>query len=528
MNQKEAFMTLPCNSESVRDIQFNQFHTSTLAAAFENGTIQLWDMRNLSTHERQLTVHNGPAFSCNWNPEERHWLATAGRDKTIKVWDLHQTLVKEIFTVQTIASVARVKWRPKSKFLLASCALLVDNNINVWHVQRPHIPFACFTEHKDVTTDFLWYRDSETLLSCSKDGSIVQHVFKDAQRPIDSIPPVGLAVSIHGEISFATSDHTDKQKQLHSPSASGLSRIGMFKVRKQLESLPPKDNFLCAHSSMYQFKFLSKATDCTVDTVTYLANNYWLHDSPFEELCDHNAQVAINIKLISTAKIWSMLKLLYLSSSSMKVMAAQGSVTSTKPAEQQLSDVTETANPNALDTKLMVDKLSSISRSSVLQNQKRGSQTQTAIDTTGTSTVGEGEGEDDPHSDALSDDSVVASDEEKQRQLLDIASGADFRVHPDDDDLGSELSASTARESAQDWQLPSEAFQPRHEIQSRSPSPSLPSTGNQSPAPVRNSSALTGRFSRKSVRNEAALMDSEVLASVFFILFLCLINYSSF
>jgi hypothetical protein len=30
------------------------------------------------------------------------------------------------------------------------------------------------------------------------------------------------------------------------------------------------------------------------------------------------------------------------------------------------------------------------------------------------------------------------------------------------------------------------------------------------------------------VRNEAALMDSEVLASVFFILFLCLINYSSF
>jgi hypothetical protein len=41
MNQKEAFMTLPCNSESVRDIQFNQFHTSTLAAAFENGTIQV-------------------------------------------------------------------------------------------------------------------------------------------------------------------------------------------------------------------------------------------------------------------------------------------------------------------------------------------------------------------------------------------------------------------------------------------------------------------------------------------------------
>ena len=102
-------------------------------------------------------------------------------------------------------------------------------------------------------------------------------------------------------------------------------------------------------------------------------------------------QVAANIKLVSTAKTWSMLKLFYSSGSSMKAMAARGSVTSTKPAEQQLSDVVEVANPNALDTKLMVDKLSSLSRSSALQ--KRGSQTQTVADTTGTSTVGEGEGE---------------------------------------------------------------------------------------------------------------------------------------
>lgn len=36
-----------------------------------------------------------------------------------------------------------------------SCALLVDNNINVWDLQRPYIPFGCFTEHKDVTTSWI-------------------------------------------------------------------------------------------------------------------------------------------------------------------------------------------------------------------------------------------------------------------------------------------------------------------------------------------------------------------------------------
>ncbi|XP_062515245.1 GATOR2 complex protein WDR24-like isoform X2 [Corticium candelabrum] len=497
VNQSGAFKSLTCSSESVRDIKFNTFQVNTLAAAFENGIVQLWDLRNLNTYERQLTVHNGPTFCCDWNPEERHWLATAGRDKIIKVWDVQQTLVKEIYTVQTIASVARIKWRPSMKFQLASCALLVDNNINVWDVQRPYIPFACFTEHRDVTTNFIWHKGPDMLLSCSKDMTLIQHVFRDAHRPANLVPPVGLAVSLHGEISHAASDNNDGLKQVQSP-ASNLSRIGMFKLRKQAELTSPKDSFLSAHSTLYQFNkhSSSSAYDSRFEGegIAHLARRYWLQGTSFEELCDHNAEVAKEVQLVNIASIWSMLKLLHSSESSVKAMTARGSTVVIKPVEHQLSDGTG-VSASALDSKLVVDKLSSITWSSTVH--KRASQA--FGDTTSTSVIDGVEEEDDPVSDESSDDSIPGiGDEEKQHQLLTIASGADFNVLPEDEDISSELSVSTARESAQDWQLPSEAFQPREEMQSRSPSlHSPPSTGSHSPT-SRDSEVVSRQLTRKN------------------------------
>lgn len=42
-------------------------------------------MRNTSRWERQFTGHTGPAFSIDWHPEDKNWIASAGRDRQIKV-----------------------------------------------------------------------------------------------------------------------------------------------------------------------------------------------------------------------------------------------------------------------------------------------------------------------------------------------------------------------------------------------------------------------------------------------------------
>lgn len=44
-----------------------------------------------------------------------------GVDKMVKVWDMATHRAKEVHCVQTIASVARVKWRPECRHHLATC-----------------------------------------------------------------------------------------------------------------------------------------------------------------------------------------------------------------------------------------------------------------------------------------------------------------------------------------------------------------------------------------------------------------------
>ena len=73
------------NAESVRDVQFNPSQCFSFAAVSENGTVQLWDLRRQDRCEKQFTAHSGPVFACDWHPENKTWLATAGRDRAVKV-----------------------------------------------------------------------------------------------------------------------------------------------------------------------------------------------------------------------------------------------------------------------------------------------------------------------------------------------------------------------------------------------------------------------------------------------------------
>lgn len=72
------------NTESIRDVQFSPQMLNAFAAVSENGNVQLWDVRRPDKCTHQYTAHSGPVFACDWHPE-CNWLATASRDKTIKV-----------------------------------------------------------------------------------------------------------------------------------------------------------------------------------------------------------------------------------------------------------------------------------------------------------------------------------------------------------------------------------------------------------------------------------------------------------
>uniref|UniRef100_A0A8C4SX32 GATOR2 complex protein WDR24 n=1 Tax=Erpetoichthys calabaricus TaxID=27687 RepID=A0A8C4SX32_ERPCA len=292
LRKKESVSTFSGQSESVRDVQFSIRDYFTFAASFENGNVQLWDIRRPDRYERMFTAHNGPVFCCDWHPDDRGWLATGGRDKMVKVWDMTTNKAKEIYCVQTIASVARVKWRPERKYHLATCSMMVDHNIYVWDVRRPYIPFATFEEHKDVTTGIVWrhLHDPGFLLSGSKDSTLYQHMFKDATRPVDKANPEGLCFGLFGDLAFAAKESLMSGDSNRKPYGGGDRRYPIFFFKKP----DPTEQFANVSSvlNVYETEMENNRMDWFVKT----AKLYLLSGKPFAELCDHNAKVAKDLK----------------------------------------------------------------------------------------------------------------------------------------------------------------------------------------------------------------------------------------
>jgi WD40 repeat protein len=166
-------------------------------------------------------AHQGLVFTVDWHPEDRNMIASGGRDRMIKVWDL-TNISKPYATIQTIASVARIQWRPSFRNHIASSASLMDFNVHIWSVslwvgaialdskshysvsrdiKRPYFPWASFRGHKDVATGIQWYQNSgEMLLSCGKDSLLLKQSVADAYRPIQEMCATSVSWTASGNV----------------------------------------------------------------------------------------------------------------------------------------------------------------------------------------------------------------------------------------------------------------------------------------------------------------------------------------
>lgn len=184
----------------VRDVQYHPFYENYFAAAYDNGSIQLWDARSPGKESlQQITAgHQGLVLAIAWHPQQRSVIASAGRDRLVKVWDLKKERPHDaVKVIQTIASVGRIQWRPKFPNQIASAHSVMDSSVHIWDVQRPFLPLYSFPDHTDVVTGFLFDKrdDSrQTVLSCSKDGTLRSfRIREDAVRHYDHVP--GSAIS---------------------------------------------------------------------------------------------------------------------------------------------------------------------------------------------------------------------------------------------------------------------------------------------------------------------------------------------
>ncbi|XP_052812838.1 GATOR complex protein WDR24-like isoform X1 [Mya arenaria] len=430
IRKKEVVLNFTTGSTSVRDVQWcpSQINYFGFAAADEAGTLMIWDMRRPDKVEKQVTAHSGPVFAINWHPEDKNWLATAGRDKMIKIWDVPKS--KCLHTIHSIASLARIRWRPQRKFHIASCSLLVDCSINIWDIRRPYVPFATFDDHKDVTSSLLFKnKDPHVMISGSKDSMLSQHVFRDAKRPGEDLVPSGLDLSVHGMVGHANSDRQGKLSEFHPQSSYFSKRTG-----------DKTDHFVDVIPYMQEFSNTGQVQPVeNLQSWVETAKEYELVGKPVDELCRHNSKVAANLDRHQVAQAWLTVLTLY----------SMYSVSETKVYSQNrtFSVLSSTTQDKSELEKARLNKDAKV--------------------------------ETDIEEKVLDGTSGNSDEETDDREMFDtkLSSIARGQVNPDWDILfqdgepggGDDFSylEGPALNKIKDWQLPSEAFHPRHEIHDR-------------------------------------------------------------
>ena len=173
-------------------MQYRRSDGDRFAAAFDNGTVQVWDLRFPKSCEVRFTAHD-MALSVDWHPEASNLLASGGRDGYIKVWnydnlentdranssstsvfhryhspgenDGSSPVVRSLtptensiptYTVQTVgSSVTRVRWRPNHYYQIASSSSR-GGSISLWNIAEPNVPLALLGKYPDPVVCFAW------------------------------------------------------------------------------------------------------------------------------------------------------------------------------------------------------------------------------------------------------------------------------------------------------------------------------------------------------------------------------------
>ena len=65
-------------------------------------------MRKPDKCEKWWPAHSDHVFACDWHPEVKGWLATGGRDKSVKIWDTCAHKASLEHTIYTIGPVGQV------------------------------------------------------------------------------------------------------------------------------------------------------------------------------------------------------------------------------------------------------------------------------------------------------------------------------------------------------------------------------------------------------------------------------------
>ncbi|KAG0366813.1 WD repeat-containing protein 24 [Gamsiella multidivaricata] len=317
----------------VREVQFNPVSVNDIVAGYESGNIQRWDLRNVSASEKKFMAHMGFVTSLDYHPSGR-FLASGGRDRTIKVWDMDDEKRREIYIIPTIQYTSKVQWRPNRPYHLAA-SFKDESTVQIFDVRRPFVPLHVLTQHDKDATAILW-KDSDVLWTVSKDKTFASTLIKGQTQSADLLPSGKAAMNCYGQVAFTV-----------------LSKGALDSFEKDLIARPGRPNAKSmaldgsSEATVYRTRQTGGVFDCELfnhESFIYCAQNYSTEAGNVRNACEHNSNIAWQANKFRDSQTWTAIKLFYsdMAESAMvvsQVEAASAEVTTTnRPKDGQPKD----------------------------------------------------------------------------------------------------------------------------------------------------------------------------------------------
>lgn len=208
----------PGLSDGVRDVKWSPTEGVDFAFGTDSGWVQRWDMRNLKTAKVKIPAHSETCNAIDWHPDGKH-IVSASSDKTVRVWDFSANRrQKASWEIKTPYRVTNARWRPScessSSFTgdgagTRMCTQLVTSyeedrsSLHIWDFRRPALPFRELHPYMSAPTDLLWH-SQDLLWTVGREGVFLQSDIQHAPKTIDQRNLQAFALSPLGDISFAT------------------------------------------------------------------------------------------------------------------------------------------------------------------------------------------------------------------------------------------------------------------------------------------------------------------------------------
>ncbi|KAG0011442.1 WD repeat-containing protein 24 [Entomortierella chlamydospora] len=284
----------------VREVQFSPVSVNDIVAGYDGGNIQRWDLRNLSSNVKRFLAHSGFVTSLDYHPSGR-FLASGGKDKTIKIWDMEDEKRREMHNIPTIQYTSKVQWRPNKPYQLAA-SFKDEPTVQIFDVRRPFVPLHILTHHDKDATSILW-KDTDVLWSVSKDKTFASTHIKGQTISADLLPSSSGAMSCYGQLAFTVlskGNFDSFEKDL-------IPRTGRPNVRSvALDG--------SVEATVYRTRQTGGVFDCELfnhEAFIYCAQNYSTDANNVREACEHNSNIAWQANRYRDSQTWTAIKLFY-------------------------------------------------------------------------------------------------------------------------------------------------------------------------------------------------------------------------